>query len=206
MKASTYALGGVTFALYLVALAILHAIWPQTYVGPTLWLLIGAASPLLPLFFKNIELSGTSAKVEFQQLFDGFDKVLKPRTGGVRAASGATVPATIATEVLVRQAEELGLNDSDPNIAFLKIRAEIERQLRRIAMNHNVDVGATRTVAYILKDLENQHVLPEGTSEGLRDLIKIGNQVAHGSELPPGSSTYLADMGPRVLTILNSIT
>jgi len=67
----------------------------------------------------------------------------------------------------------------DPNLALAGLRIEIEKSLRRIAAVHSVSTRLP--VTYVLRALGAKGALPPATVDGLKTLIRLGNEAVHGA-------------------------
>jgi hypothetical protein len=65
-------------------------------------------------------------------------------------------------------------------------------------------VPRSRSLVQLTRDLEERGVLHPQSAGGLRDLIALGNQAAHGVEVAPEVAYSAVEYGPRVLRVLDA--
>jgi hypothetical protein len=81
------------------------------------------------------------------------------------------------------------------------LRIEIEKRLRELASLH--EVRTTRGVRGLLDDLRSAGVISRDEHGVLADLVGLGNNAAHGAEVPPGAVVWATDVGPQLLAALD---
>ncbi len=179
------------------AVAAAHVMQPTIRIDTvTLVLLVVAALPWLASIVRSVELPG-GFKIELQDVKTAIDKV----TGESRAKgpSGKLLSTTGETfDLLPRLAE------SNPNLALVALRIEIERRLSRIAAQANLPTSK-RSAGALLRDLVDHNRLDRQTAAGLSDLIALGNQAAHGAEVSRDAAEWALDTGPLILEVLDSL-
>ncbi len=177
-------------------LAAAHLIWPRVKIDiATLVLLVVAILPWLASIIRSIELPG-GFKIELRDVKAATEKV----TSG-KAAARVRPPTTGAggdIEFLHAVA------DSDPNLALVGLRIEIERRLSRLAELAQLP-SARRSASAILRDLVARGQINQQTAVGLGDLIALGNQAAHGVEVSPAAAEWALDASPLILEVLDSL-
>lgn len=138
--------------------------------------------PWLADLVKSAELPG-GLKIEFQDVQKAADKV----SGGAHVESSE--PAT------------LYIAEGDPNLALVGLRIEIEKRLRALAEIHGLPRRAS--LAGLFAELQTRGVLNDPALSGLRELIRFGNEAAHGAEVGPEVANWAIDYGPSVLGVLD---
>ncbi len=90
---------------------------------------------------------------------------------------------------------------TDPNLALVGFRIEIEKRLRELARNKGLDPSLT--LSAILRELRRRALLPWRVGSALSDLIALGNQAAHGVAVEPQTAAWVFEEGPEVLAALD---
>jgi len=153
----------------------------------SLGLLLLALLPWLSPLIKSAKLPG-GFEIEFQDVKDAAQKVT------------ANEPApTVAPPA---SPTYLDIADQDPSLALVALRIEIEKRLRELA--ELAGVTRTRSLAVLTRDLQERKVLNQESASGLRDLIGLGNQAAHGVPVGPEVAYSAVEFGPPVLQVLDS--
>jgi hypothetical protein len=174
---------GVAVALFAVRL-----LFPQVHVDAvSLGLLLLALLPWLSPLIKSAKLPG-GIEIEFQDVSHAAQKVTASAVGPVFKVTAPT-PATPAA------------GTQDANLALVGLRIEIENRLRELAAR--AKVPASRPLVQLTTDLQEAGVLEPQAASGLRDLISLGNQAAHGRKVAPDVALWAADNAPAVLRVLD---
>ena len=190
----------ITIAAILIAAA--HFLWPSFSLDTTyIVLLVLAVIPWLAPVIKSVELPG-GFKIEVQDLKEATDKLT--------AAAAEPLKRTFANESRQQQqqltrAPELvdpfttirQLATTDPNLALVGFRIELERRLLALARRHGVDTQG-RSAGQLLRQLQTLQAIPSSVATGLSDLLALGNQAAHGADVSPGAAQWMLDVGPKV--------
>jgi hypothetical protein len=175
-------------ALALSAL-VLRMIFPDLLIDAVgLGLIVLAFLPWLSPLVKSAELPG-GFKIEFQDVKDAAEKV----TAGFAGDSGPPPTADPAF---------LALAEQDPNLALVALRIEVEKRLRSLA--EKVGIPPRRSLAQLTIDLQQKGVLDPQSASGLRDLIALGNQAAHGQLASSDVAVAAAEYAPIVLRALDA--
>ena len=167
---------------------IVRLIWPGLNIDAiTLGLLVVAVLPWLSVLLESAEFPG-GWKVKFRNLQNAGEQItgvpLPPREGSVPAPS------------------YLSVAESDPNLALVGLRIEIEKRIREIASRHDIK---ERTLSGLLNALRHKHVLERSASHGLHELIRAGNNAAHGAPVEKDVYGWAFDFGPLVLAKLDEV-
>ncbi len=179
-----------------VILAAAHLIWPDVKVDMvTLVLLVVAILPWLAAVIRSVELPG-GFKIELQDVKAATEKV----TGGKTAAAGQPDKPPVGGDI--QYLREIA--SSDPNLALVGLRIEIERRLSQLAERAQIP-SARRSAGAMLRDLMAREQIDRQTAAGLGELIALGNQAAHGAEVSPNAAAWALDTGPLILEVLDRL-
>ncbi len=169
-----------------------HLFFPELKIDAvTLGFFLLALLPWLAPLIKSAKLPG-GFEIEFQDIKKAADKV----------AAGEPAAAAAAAPPLAPEPDYLTIAEQDPRLGLILLRIEIEKRLRAIA--EKVGLPKARSISQILRDLEARGVLSSESLGGLRDLIGLGNQAAHGVPVASDAAYSAVDYGPRVLGILDA--
>lgn len=95
-----------------------------------------------------------------------------------------------------------GLAESDPVLAFVQLRIEIERIINRLTRRTSQDRRASnrpRSLGLQLTELSKSRILPSEVIDPLRQVISIGNRAAHGQSIRTEDATAMIDAGTSLL-------
>ncbi len=208
----------ITAAALLVALA--HLIFPSVTIDfVTVVLLLVAVLPWIAPIVKSVELPG-GFKIQLQDVKDAakellrVDAVVQPPAGEIRmeasapqvtldAKAGIKFDAEIINGAEAAVASLKNVAGTDPNLALVGFRIEIEKRLRELATNKGL--GPSLTLSTILRELRRRELLPSRVGSALSDLISLGNQAAHGVGVDPRTGEWVFEEGPEVLAALDRI-
>ena len=178
-------------------LAVGHLIWPNVQIDmATIILLLVAVLPWLAGVVRSVQLPG-GFKIELQDVKTATEKV----TSG-KIARSALPLAPIGREENLEFLRQVA--QTDPNLALVGLRIEIERRLARLAADLGLP-ATRRSAGALLRDLITQERIDRETASGLNDLIALGNQAAHGAEVTANAAAWALDDGPLVLELLDSL-
>lgn len=93
------------------------------------------------------------------------------------------------------------LANTDPNLAIVGLRIEIEKRLRLLALKHGVN--GSLPLSEIIKNLTSSHVLDIKMSKGLTTLVNAGNQAAHGAKVENKVYQWAFENSPKILAKLD---
>jgi hypothetical protein len=152
--------------------------------------LIGVALlPWLSPLIKSAKLPG-GLEIEFQDVKNAAEKITAGEATTLLVAPSSPTPTY------------LDIAEQDPNLALVALRIEIEKRLQRLA--ELADIPRSRSLTTLTRGLEERRILHPDSAGGLRDLISLGNQAAHGAPVGPEVAYSAVEYGPRVLQILDS--
>lgn len=183
------------------ALIVAHLLYPTFGIdGVTVALVVLAALPWLLPFLKSLELPG-GVKIEFNDVKPATDKITsepQPLAADSRAAlRGRAAEGDSAAQLKY-------IANQDPNLALVGFRIELEKRLRQIAKSRQIDVSKM-TLRATARELQARQVLSPKVADGIIELAALGNSAAHGVEVSPAASQWVADVGPGILEQLDAL-
>ena len=198
MKKPKIALSIILSAVF-VALAVLHVVFPKASIDSIfIVLIIIAFTPWLIPYIKALEISGIG-KVE---LIDR--ETHEKMQENIQNLNLETAEA----DNLTAQGIEGSLDDivqSDPNLALVTLRIELEKMLRAIAEKNNVQfnrcgLGKLASVLY------NNKLINTDEYSLLRDLIPPLNGAAHGDidKYSFDSIIWTLELGTKLLNSMKT--
>jgi len=206
----------ITVAALLVAVA--HLIFPSVTIDfVTVVLLLIAVLPWVAPIVKSVELPG-GFKIQLQDVKEAakellrVDTVIQPPTGEIRmeghvpeipldARAGIKLDAEVISRAETAVTSLKNVAGTDPNLALVGFRIEIEKRLRELARSKGLDPSLT--LSAILRELRRRELLPSRVSSALSDLIALGNQAAHGVTVDPQTAAWVFEEGPEILVALD---
>lgn len=194
-----------TMTALAVAIAALHFIRPTLSLDTTyIVALVLAVLPWLAPIVKSIELPG-GFKIEVQDVKEAIEKVIAPQTPLTEITlANERQPVVTPSEpsdsfVTLRQ-----LAATDPNLALVGFRVELERRLASLAQRHGIDTQR-KSAGQLLRELRSRDAIPSSVASGLADLLALGNQAAHGADVSPNAARWMLEVGPTVLGTLDQL-
>lgn len=206
----------ITVAALLVALV--HLIFPSVTIDfVTVVLLLIAVVPWIAPIVKSVELPG-GFKIQLQDVEEAakellrVDAVVQPAAGEIRIETSAPQVTLDAKAEIKFEAEVMNRAEAavaslknvagtDPNLALVGFRIEIEKRLRELARNKGLDPSLR--VSAMLRELRRRELLPSRVASALSELIALGNQAAHGVAVEPQTAEWVFEEGPEVLAALD---
>lgn len=195
----------ITVGALLVALA--HLLAPSLKIDfVTVVLLVVAVLPWLAPLVKSVELPG-GFKIELQDVKEAAEAVIQAPTATSAVRLGASADIKFEAEVIRRgEATVASLRNvagTDPNLALVGFRIEVEKRLRDLAKSRDID--PSRGLSSVFRELRSRELLPGSVVSALDDLIALGNQAAHGRTVDPEAAAWVFDKGPEVLASLDRL-
>jgi hypothetical protein len=193
---------------------ILHLAFPAVRIDlATMVLAAIGIMPWIAPIIKSLEFPG-GIKIELQDVQRATQQLgMESRESGSvnRACLQARIAPPAEAELGEGVSEGPGLEqrlsdlvfltDQDPNLGLVGLRIEIEHMLRNIARGHNLKWNRC-SASGLLRQLERNCVLPKVLVAGLRDLISLGNQAAHGAEVSSAAAAWAMARAPEILDAL----
>jgi hypothetical protein len=173
-----------------IAALLVRMLIPQIKIDAvSLGFLALALIPWLSPLIKAAELPG-GFKIEFQDI----------QKAAERVTAGEPVAASLAIQVPERT--YLAFVESDPRLALVALRIEIEKRLRALA--ELLDLPKTRPLSQLTRDIRDKKAISAESARGLIELISLGNQAAHGVPIASDAANSAVDFGPQVLRVLDA--
>lgn len=97
----------------------------------------------------------------------------------------------------------LMLFKADPNLALASLRLDIERKLREIATNRQLDVERL-PLWQVLNILHEREIIGSSEFESLRMIIKVCNKAVHAEKVDSALALRVLDIGDLALQYLDS--
>jgi hypothetical protein len=189
---------GIRIAISVIALviAVLHVAVPTLRIdGVTLALIVVAALPWLSPLVRSVALPG-GFKVELRDVKAASDKVVEWRLEHEDiGATGPYAPLTVVERLSSVAAR-------DPNLALVGVGIEIEKRLRDLAEQAALEIGS-KSATYLLAQLVRAELIPSEVASGLRELIALRNQAAHGSQVTEEAARWALEGLPIILQTLD---
>lgn len=90
-----------------------------------------------------------------------------------------------------------------PLMSLVKLRVDIEQQLRRVAIFHGV-TGSPAGIGPMLQELQRAGVLPR-SAQAFQETLRVLNQAAHGMPVKPDAATEAVAAGSQFLDDLRTL-
>ena len=176
----------IAVSVFALGAVVLRMVRPGLLEVTDLVILGVALLPWLGSLIKSAEFPG-GLKIEFQDLADAAKKV----TGAGHARPPGGEDPTFVQ-----------IASTDPNLAVVAVRIEIERRIRKLASQHGL-TGERTPLVRLFEQLRAAGVLTDPVLSGLQELVMFGNQAAHGAEVETGAATWAVDYGQGVIAALD---
>lgn len=121
------------------------------------------------------------------------------KEAGAKVTAGNITPAIVPPAI--DQPSFVAVAERDPNLALVGLRIEIEKRLREIARRDGVHDRSS--ISVLMRDLMRREALPQDVFYGVQDLIRAGNQAAHGARVESSVAEWAVEVGPSVLASLD---
>lgn len=180
-----------------------HLIWPDLKVDAiSVSLLIISVSPWIIQYLKSLELPG-GIKIELKDVMNAVEKIGPQLTAKMDAElPGLEMEAKIEVKPISHLETLRSLARTDPNLTMVGLRIEVERRLRELS--ESTGVGAPKTpIQPLLYVLRTAGILDPRLTSALSNLIKFGNQAAHGAEVTSDAAEWMAALAPQMLSDLD---
>ena len=94
----------------------------------------------------------------------------------------------------------------DNLLALAKLRMELERELRHIAYNNQIDISSRPLgVTGIAQELLSRKILPATWLGALKEITSVCNQAVHGMEIPDDIAISVVRVGGQLLEQLRFV-
>lgn len=182
----------VGITLVAAILAAVHLIFPDLKIDSiTIGLFIVGILPWLAPLIHSAELPG-GVKFTFKDFQEAAQKATKE----------ANQTTDTPDQMIGSESQSVfELADLDSNLALVYLRIEIEKRLRTLAQNANLN--STGSLSRLFRDLQRGGVVDGVVFSGLQELIMAGNQAAHGAEVEPSVADSVLEYGPRIINALD---
>jgi hypothetical protein len=178
-----------------LTVAVVHVSRPQLAIdGVTLALIGVALLPWARTFLESLELPG-GFKVQYRHVQSAGQALVD--------AAAEVQPLGEVGPVLPERPAYLEVASSDPNLALVGLRIELEKRLRDLARRSGISDADRLSLRRLLDLLRNQGVLGQKEAAALADLIASGNNAAHGANVEPSVSAWAFEVGPSILAYLD---
>jgi len=189
-----------------VALAAGHQILPSVKIDTiTLVLLAIAVLPWIIRYVKEFEIPGV-VKITMPEAKAATDKLDEDNIVLVSPAElklKGHAPTVVVSEDPDTSVDNLrSIAESDPNLAMVGFRIEIEKRIRRLAELNGM-ITERRGLHRQIRELNEAGILSGSATSGLLDLVGLANRAAHGDEVTPDAAQWVLDEGPRILRQLD---
>jgi len=190
----------IILSLICIILAGAHILFPAIKVDyVTVVFLILAALPWCAALIKSLELPG-GFKIELQDVKAAIDKVaVKTKELEVPETETSTAVNLSEKESAVDRLRDLAY--SDPTLALVSLRIEIEKRLVELAQSEGISTER-RSAGRLLQELKQRNRLSPITASGLYDLIALGNKAAHGMGVTRDAAEWAIDASPTILAMI----
>jgi hypothetical protein len=83
------------------------------------------------------------------------------------------------------------------------LRVKIEERLHKLAEHYKIETNVP--LYKLIAILSDKRVLTASMSNGLLDLVHVGNQAAHGAQVDPKVAAWVNENGIKILHLLDDI-
>ena len=168
------------------AVIVLRQVSPSLFDITDLILIAVIVLPWISSLVRSAEFPG-GFKIEFQDV----------QQAGAKVTGGAGQPTKLTDDRL----SFIEVAETDPNLALVGLRIELERRLRDLANKNSINKD--QPLMRIFRQLQQQKVLSNPVLSGLHELVIFGNQAAHGARVDPEAASWAMNMGPQILAVLD---
>lgn len=205
----------ISVSVFGLCLIVGYKIWPDVFEldSTTAVFLVIALVPWIMHFLKSVEFPG-GVKITLHDLQSAGEKVVrdqdetKPRTPKDSADVKITPkPATLRLSTVDPnvQVDWSFLSVSDPQLALVGLRIEIEKRLREFALVYGIPGANETSMKTIVGKLRDMDLLTSSIAIGLTTLISLGNDAAHGRPVDATGLEWARDQGAQVILVLDGL-
>lgn len=94
------------------------------------------------------------------------------------------------------------LIESDPRLAVVGLRIDIEKRLRRIGADIP-EAQKNSSIFRLMNVLEKENYLKQEETSALKDILNSLNSAAHGAEISRDTAQWVLEIGSRLLKSLD---
>jgi hypothetical protein len=194
----------VLITVLVVGLEVAHRIFPHiTLDAVDSALIVVATLPWILKYLRGFEIPGI-VKIDLADTKAATDKVTRAQPpAGQIDLEGYSPRVAIGTGA-EQYANLRAIYDTDPNLALVGFRIEVEKRLRDLAAARQIS-DSKMPLQRLLHELIDRRLIPTEIASGLMELISLGNRAAHGVTVSPDAAAWLLDIGPDVLLRLDSL-
>jgi hypothetical protein len=91
---------------------------------------------------------------------------------------------------------------SDPLLALAGLRIEIEKRLRRIAENNQINTKGS-SLGSLVRELQKRELLGHNVASIINDMLPTINRAVHAQDVPADASDWVIKNGPSLLAALD---
>lgn len=179
----------LTVTIVALGIFILHLVRPDLSIDTTALILLGIACiPWLTPILQKIELPG-GIKVELKELEELRDDA---KDAGLLAKPKKRSKKTYTFETVAL---------IDPNLALAGLRIEIERIIRKLAVDNEIDETSS---VVLIRHLVRENALSVEEGIVLSDLLIVLNKAVHGARVDEEASSWALTTGIQILETLEA--
>jgi len=198
-------------ALSLILISTVKAAGATAQVSDALVILAGAAAMSALLTFQtlldgNRGRRGMSSRVTFNAVLVSDTIASSSVTARdpvvpLSGSSSSEAQAELAAELTAAQ-----LIATDKPLALAKLRLDLERELRRIALETKIDLGPHPSgVMTVARALAQADGIPSTYLNALDEIVKVCNSGIHGEEIPEATALAVVALGTQLLEQLRGL-
>ena len=177
----------VTITIMALLLVAARLLWPDLKIDAiTLGLLAVAALPWFSSFLESAKFPG-GWEVKFRDL----------------SKAGETITSAVVSNKPKSIPEFLTIAESDPNLALIGLRIEIEKRLRYLAQQ--MDIKDQLPLTRLFSELYRRDLLSKSVFGALQEVVRAGNKAAHGATVEPAARDWALNTGPEILAVLDTL-
>lgn len=137
----------------------------------------------------------------------GVEAEIGPREAQRLQASAADLPP--ASKVIEMSTEAPSVQElirRDPPLGLAKLRIDLEREIKKLHSRYEPASRRPQALGSMTRDLQARDVLPPEIAGPLAEVNALANRAVHGEYVPRDVAEDIADVGLRVLSVLQSMT
>ena len=167
-------------------LILLHLLFPNINIDAiTIGLFVLMVLPWITSIVESAKLPG-GWEIKFRDLESASDALPAPAE-----------PSSNRSPTLLEVAQ------LDANLALVYLRVEIEKRLRMLA--ENVQLNQNAPLAQLFQKLQRMEVINHPLLSSLQEVVMAGNKAAHGATVEPDLAGWAMEHGPQIIDILHQV-